>query len=375
MVLPWNFFKPTRNLAEAFGCRKFMVPSFHGEDQINITKTVPTVRDFSVWHDRFETNISALDDDVVRNLEDEEGEDDDDDDEDGDEDGDEFSDDIASNGSSREDIIEPSGLGRIESVPEAEANLESLPGSGINEPENMNLDPPSETHQLAPSPSSQECSPSPTLSGPPHSVGQSSVSTERTPAHLICKNDPLLPKEAITNRPVTTLMPSGTPILHSNRFSITLLPISDRCPPTHCHNPLRQEFPHDAWFPRPLADYDRLNMLACIPELSLVLVASQVGRVALCTITRPVDRNSRLTTIVSMRLELVVPFKHEEAAKIRPNFGLLGMAVGPIWGESERMEGKGLRPRRFRLMLHYFNHTILSYELSRDLETEELSVL
>lgn len=379
MVLPRNFFKPTRNLGEAFGCRKFMVPSFHGEDQIDITKTIPIVRDFAVWHNRFEINISGPDDEVLRSVDD----DDEDDDEVGDgsgdekrdEDEDEYSDDIASNGSSREEIIEPFTLGRVETFVEVEANPESSLGSDTHEPEVMNLDLPPETHQIATPALSQEYSSSSTLSSLPHSMGQSPASIERIPAHLMCKNDPLLPKEAINNRPITTLMPSGAPVLHSNRYSFTLLPISDHCPPTHCHNPLRQEFPHDTLFPRPLADYDRLNMLACIPELSLVLVASQVGRVALCTITRPVDRNSRLTAVVSMRLELVVPFKHEETAKTRPNFGLLGMAVGPMWGERERMEGRGLRPRRFRLMLHYLNHTILSYELSRDLETEELSVL
>jgi hypothetical protein len=171
---------------------------------------------------------------------------------------------------------------------------------------------------------------------------------------------------------------SGELILQSYRHSITLHPTQDDTLPTQCDNLLRQEFPHDIGFPQPLADYDRLNMLAAIPELSLVLVASQIGRVALITITRPVQRDSRLGHIVSMRVDLILPFSDEESEeKIRPSHGLLGMAVGPMQNERAKMvaRGAGEGPRRWRLMLHYFNHTILSYEISREEETGELLVL
>jgi hypothetical protein len=171
---------------------------------------------------------------------------------------------------------------------------------------------------------------------------------------------------------------SGELILQTYRHSITLHPTQDDALPTQCDNLLRQEFPHDVWFPRPLADYDRLNMLATIPELSLVLVASQIGRVALITITRRVQRDSRLGHIVSMRVDLILPFKDEETIeKIRPSHGLLGMAIGPMQNERAKMVARGARkgPRRWRLMLHYFNHAILSYEISREEETGELLVL
>jgi hypothetical protein len=174
------------------------------------------------------------------------------------------------------------------------------------------------------------------------------------------------------------LSKSGELILQSYRHSITLRPTQDETLPTQCDNILRQEFPHDVWFPRPLTEYDRLNMLTTIPELSLVLVASQVGRVALITITRPVQRDSRLGHIVAMRVDLILPFKYEESTeKIRPSHGLLGMAVGPMQNERMKMtvRGAGEGPRRWRLMLHYYNHTILSYEISREEETGELLVI
>jgi hypothetical protein len=171
---------------------------------------------------------------------------------------------------------------------------------------------------------------------------------------------------------------SGELILQSYRHNITLHPTQDNALPTQCDNLLRQEILHDVRFPRPLTDYDRLNMLAAIPELSLVLVASQIGRVALITITRPVQRDSRLGHIVSMRVDLILPFSDEESEeKIRPSHGLLGMAVGPMQNERKKMEarGAGEGPRWWRLMLHYFNHTILSYEISREEERGELLVL
>jgi hypothetical protein len=53
------------------------------------------------------------------------------------------------------------------------------------------------------------------------------------------------------------------------------------------------------------------------------------------------------------------------------------MAVGPMQNERKKMEarGTGEGPRWWRLMLHYFDHTILSYEISREEERGELLVL
>ncbi len=121
------------------------------------------------------------------------------------------------------------------------------------------------------------------------------------------------------------------------------------------------------WFPQALTHYNRLNMVNTIPELALVLIASQVGRVALLTITRPVYKSAVLFGSVAFRVDLVLPFRTEEKNElVRPNNGLLGIAVSPMQGTRGRNK---MEPKRFRLMMHYYDHTILSYVISRDEET------
>jgi hypothetical protein len=84
--------------------------------------------------------------------------------------------------------------------------------------------------------------------------------------------------------------------------------------------------------------------------------------VALMTLTRPKipSHNGPVTTF---RLEGILPGKEEEDEGLGANVPLFGMTVGPL------QEGKvGSRPRRWRLILHYYDHTILSYEVYRDEE-------
>ena len=57
----------------------------------------------------------------------------------------------------------------------------------------------------------------------------------------------------------------------------------------------------------------------------------------------------------------------------------MGMAVGPIQGHGIPLPGQSPRmtperPRRFRLLMTYCDHTILSYEISR-LEDGDLIVV
>ena len=127
-----------------------------------------------------------------------------------------------------------------------------------------------------------------------------------------------------------------------------------------------------------LTNHDRLNMTSQVPELGLVLVASQIGRVALLTLTR-----MRGTKHLAFRLDCILPSKDQEERGERPMVPLLGMAVGPIQGRECKAEsgGDGCSPdgrgeeawrlvegsRRYRLMLYYSDHTVLSYELSRRL--------
>jgi hypothetical protein len=102
--------------------------------------------------------------------------------------------------------------------------------------------------------------------------------------------------------------------------------------------------------------FDRLNLFTCIPELSLVVAASQVGRAALITLTRLEDNfSSRHGPVVMFRLDLILPFKVHENNKNRPVGPLVGIATAPLQGKA----------KRWRLLMHYIDHTVLSYELFR----------
>ncbi|KAH8586312.1 hypothetical protein B0O99DRAFT_73683 [Bisporella sp. PMI_857] len=110
-----------------------------------------------------------------------------------------------------------------------------------------------------------------------------------------------------------------------------------------------------------LLQFKRLNMYAFVPELSLVIVASQAGRAALITITRPA-KTSPAGPVMSFRLDRIIPSRKQEQDDLRPPAPLLGMAVAPL----QMNNTKQGRNRRWRLFLHYYDHTILSYELRRD---------
>ena len=95
-------------------------------------------------------------------------------------------------------------------------------------------------------------------------------------------------------------------------------------------------------------------------------MGSQAGRAALITLTRP-EIFSHYGPVVNFRLDLILPGKKQEDAGLRPYLPLFGLAVAPLQAAKERAG-----PRRWRLILHYYDHTVLSYELSRDEETDNL---
>lgn len=72
---------------------------------------------------------------------------------------------------------------------------------------------------------------------------------------------------------------------------------------------------------------DRLNMLHKIPELGVLLVATQTGRVAVCALTQRPDK------LLGFRVDCVLPTKKQERQGRRPSLcPLIGMAVAPIQG-------------------------------------------
>lgn len=150
-------------------------------------------------------------------------------------------------------------------------------------------------------------------------------------------------------------------------------------------------------------------MVCVVPELSMVVVASQQGRAAIFRLTQN-------EAGYMMRLDDMLPREPNDAVRsgtnaedepqVRPRSALLGIAVGPIqgrefgrsrrnsenntavgsdsdddvsnrqetsevWARKKRGVWRGLeRRRRYRLMMVYNDGSILSYELGGTPDSE-----
>ncbi|KAK5686814.1 hypothetical protein LTR17_026822 [Elasticomyces elasticus] len=167
------------------------------------------------------------------------------------------------------------------------------------------------------------------------------------------------------------------PILHASVKNLYLLQPSNQklhpgafSPPVvGLANPLRQAVQYQH---RYLNIFDRLNMHAYVPALGVVVLASQKGRAVVMALTKLSKRSASYPAEVkenlgppktnySMRVECILPFAHQELKNERPFAPLHGIAVGPIQGtECLREERK-----RWRLMMMYQDHSVLSYEIKR----------
>ena len=152
-----------------------------------------------------------------------------------------------------------------------------------------------------------------------------------------------------------------------------------------CH----QDTPWLALSPGALSPHhQRLNMLHVLPELGVAVVVTQMGRVAVFTLTRLVRWSDgrgagrrggpppprALQDRCGFRLDWLLPFEAQEKANERPLAPLLGIAVAPVqsWdmadggAQWERPDGvPRTKARKWRLLLTYQDLTVLSYELSR----------
>jgi hypothetical protein len=176
------------------------------------------------------------------------------------------------------------------------------------------------------------------------------------------------------------------PILHASVRNIYLLQPRNKKPVEHQANPF---VPPMLGFANPLRqsiqqyfavlrDFERLNLNAYIPELGVVVLASQKGRAIVLSLTRlsastqyPAEmRGNAGNTNYCMRVTAILPFAHQERANQRPFALLHGIAAGPIQG-SEDVEPER---RRWRLMMMYQDHSILSYELGRQKNARDSGV-
>lgn len=166
------------------------------------------------------------------------------------------------------------------------------------------------------------------------------------------------------------------PILHTSVRNIYLFQppsiaktATDHIPIILLANPMRQEM-------ELLPQFDRCNMHAQIPSLGVVIIGSQKGRVVVLSLTRishhgniEMSKNQRVNgdkDVLALRLDHMLPLASQERAGHRPNAPLHGIAVGPLQGT----EHLAVDQQRWRLMLMYQEHTVLSYEIGKDRDGE-----
>jgi hypothetical protein len=116
-------------------------------------------------------------------------------------------------------------------------------------------------------------------------------------------------------------------------------------------------------------------MYAQLPSLGVVIVATQKGRVAILSLTQTLtqvpdyasaqnkqySRPPLKRRIYAMRVDHVLPLASQEEAGHRPKAGIHGIAVGPVQGTEHLAD----ELKRWRLIVHYQNHAMLSYEIGR----------
>ena len=152
-------------------------------------------------------------------------------------------------------------------------------------------------------------------------------------------------------------------------FPLTTMTLS----PSHysivCKAPVHQALPPGLHM---LRNIERLNMIDHIPELAVVALGNQAGRVALLTATYWPEEHR-----YGFKIEVILPYKSQEEKGMRPESPLLGMAISPVQGQglrayspSHSMPETALRKGidtsgRYRLLMMYYDQTILSYEISR----------
>lgn len=164
----------------------------------------------------------------------------------------------------------------------------------------------------------------------------------------------------------TFFLSDRSAILRTYQFNVELFSPSRRIPRTICKNIVKQGRSQALGL---LGPFDRLCFVKLIAELSLVIIGSQAGQAALITITRHEDFYSANGPVTTFRLDRILP---REQDGLRPNSPLMGLATSPL---QRRRTADGESTQRWRLFLHFYDHTVLSYELSRGDETDILLVL
>lgn len=174
-----------------------------------------------------------------------------------------------------------------------------------------------------------------------------------------------------TNAPLLLLYPRSAHLFQSLDFFAS----GRRDPIIHISDPLEQHCRPDIALH--LSHIDRLNLTAQIPELGVVLIGSGKGRVAILTLHKIFDENSfnirsrgtcgteihdRPLYTYTMRMLCILPLNDQEERNQRPLQPLVGLATAPIHGHTSDKAMDTIK--RWRIMLTYRDHTVLSYEIA-----------
>lgn len=118
--------------------------------------------------------------------------------------------------------------------------------------------------------------------------------------------------------------PQFFPTIHFSEHHISMAPYPiDSDYHLLSRNPLFQRF---SFTVEMSSACDRFNMVKYVPELGIVVAASQKGRVAIISLTWQEEIG------YAFRLDWIVPFHTQERSDERPMIPLLGMAVSPMPG-------------------------------------------
>ncbi|KAI0107533.1 hypothetical protein GGR51DRAFT_559336 [Nemania sp. FL0031] len=173
----------------------------------------------------------------------------------------------------------------------------------------------------------------------------------------------------------TVLCADGSSVMRTYEMDIELMAAHPDNIGIMFENIIRQKKPLRAALPHIPFSPERFSNLLHVPALSLVVAGSQCGRVALITLTRPTNPNYSFRR--GFKVETILPKRRDEDLRLRPICLLLGVAIGPIPVDmgDEGSSSWPLGERRYRIMLHYYDHRILSYEVYRNMMTSELFVI
>ncbi|CAI2165438.1 13584_t:CDS:10 [Funneliformis geosporum] len=110
-------------------------------------------------------------------------------------------------------------------------------------------------------------------------------------------------------------------------------------------------------------DYDRLNMIEVIPDLSLTIVASQQGKVALTRLIKIIDDNGDESYYL-------YPEKYLPLVSTTSTSPMSGPLLGMFVAKHDTLQDPALF--YYRLYLLYWSGTMLCYEIRRKQETNPL---